>query len=59
MLVMETAKIISAREAQLNSHTYILLTKVTATQNEVTLRYHRVCGLYFLAVIFAATIVEF
>ena len=35
----------------------ILLTKITAAQNEVALRYHRVRGLYFLAVIFATTIV--
>ena len=32
------------------------LTKITAAQNEVTLSYHRVRGLYFLAVIFTATI---
>ena len=38
-------------------HTYILLTKKTAAQNEVALSYHRVRGLYFLAVVFAATIV--
>ena len=34
----------------------ILLTKTTAAQNEVTLNYRRVRGLYFLAVVFAATI---
>ena len=28
----------------------MLLTNITAAQNEVTLSYHRVCGLYFLAV---------
>ena len=33
------------------------LAKITATQNVVALSYHRVRGLYFLAVIFAATIV--
>ena len=33
------------------------MTKITAAQNEVTLSYHKVRGLYFLAVIFAATIV--
>ena len=33
-----------------------LLTKLTAAKNEVTLRYHRVHWLYFLAAIFAATI---
>ena len=31
----------------------ILLTKTTAAQNEVALSYHRVRGLYFLAVVFA------
>ena len=34
----------------------ILLTKTTATQIEVPLSYHRVHGLYFLAVVFVATI---
>ena len=31
----------------------ILLTKITAVQNEVALSYHRVRGLYFLAVNFS------
>ena len=31
---------------------YILLTKTTAVQNEFALRYYRVRGLYFLAVVF-------
>ena len=35
----------------------ILLTKTTAAQNEVALSYHEVRGLYFLAGVFAATIV--
>ena len=35
---------------------YILLTKTTAAQNEVALSYHRERGLYFLAVVFVATI---
>ena len=30
----------------------ILLTKTTAAQNDVALSYHRVRGLYFLAVVF-------
>ena len=34
----------------------ILLTKKAAVQNEVALRYYRVRRLYFLAVIFDATI---
>ena len=37
-------------------HIIILLTKTTAAQNEVALSHHRVRGLYFLAVVFAATI---
>ena len=41
----------------LSARNIILLTKVTDTQNEVTLSYHRVRGLYFLAVVFVATIV--
>ena len=36
-----------------------LLTKITTGQNEVALSYHKVRGLYFLAVIFAETIVFF
>ena len=35
----------------------ILLTKTSAAQNEVALSSHRVRGLYFLVVIFAATII--
>ena len=34
----------------------ILLVKTTAAQNEVALSYHKVRGLYFLAVVFEATI---
>ena len=32
------------------------LIKTTATRNEIALSYHRVRGLYFLAVVFVATI---
>ena len=35
----------------------ILLTKTTAAQSEDALSYYRMRGLYFLAVVFAATIV--
>ena len=35
----------------------ILLTKTTAVRNEAALRYHKVRGLYFLAVVLVATIV--
>ena len=34
----------------------ILLTKITAAQNKVALNYHRVCGLYILAVVLTAII---
>ena len=37
-------------------HTNIYFAKITAAKNEVMLSYHRVQGLYSLAVIFAATI---
>ena len=37
----------------------ILLTKTTAVQNDVALSYHRVRGLYFLAVVFVRSIVCF
>ena len=36
--------------------TSILLTKTTAVQNEVALRYYRVRGLYFLTVVFVTTV---
>ena len=35
----------------------MLITKITAAQSEVTLSYHRVRGLYILAVVFVATII--
>ena len=34
----------------------MLFTKTTAARNEVALSYRRVRGLYFLAVVFSATI---
>ena len=36
---------------------FSVLTKTTAAQNEVALSYYIVRGLYFLAVVFTATIV--
>ena len=36
----------------------ILLTKITAAKNEVTLSYDRVRGLCFLAVVFMAAIIQ-
>ena len=35
----------------------ILLTKTTASQNEVALRYYTVRGLYFLAAVFVTNII--
>ena len=37
----------------------IVLTETTVAQNEDAFSYLRVCGLYFLAVVFVATIVIF
>ena len=51
---------VTSNSFRLNSeHRYILLTKTTAVQNKVALSYHRVRGLYFLAIVFAATIVVY
>ena len=36
--------------------TYILLTKTTVARNDAALGYHRVRGLYSLAIVFEATI---
>ena len=38
---------------------HVLLIKITASQNEDALRYLKVRGIYFLAVIFAAAIILF
>ena len=38
------------------SHIFKLLTKTTTAQNKVALSWHKVRGLYFLAVVFVATI---
>ena len=38
------------------THVIILLTKIAAVKNEAALSYHRVRGLYFLAVVLLATI---
>ena len=40
------------------TYIYILPTKTTAARNGVALSYHSVHGLYFLAVVFVATIVN-
>ena len=41
-----------------NGDNSILLTKITAAQSDVALSNHRVRGIYFLAVVFAATIIS-
>ena len=41
---------------QFNKYVIIHLTKTTAACNEVALSYHKVRGLYFVAVAFEATI---
>ena len=48
--------LIRCMEYVLENTVTILLTKITAAQNEVALSYHCMRDLYFLAVIFAATI---
>ena len=45
----------SAEHCTYNKNT-ILLTKIAAMQNEVALSYRTVCEIYFLTVIFAATV---
>ena len=40
----------------LNANDYILPTRTTVVLNEVALSYYKMRGLYFLAVVFAATI---
>ena len=46
-----------ARDASLGYYSYTSY-KITATQNDVALRFHRVRGLYFMVVIFAATVMQ-
>ena len=53
-LMTPARDILQSRVLFLNNE---LLTKATAAQNEVAFSYHRVRGLYFLAVVFAANIV--
>ena len=50
------AHIIKTHRVFIILRTIILPTKTTAAQTEVALSYHRVRGLYFLAVVFVATI---
>ena len=42
----------------INLYIIILLTKITAAQNEVAHNYHNVRGLYILPAVFAAIIVN-
>ena len=47
-----------ARWCQIQCYRYILLAKITATENVFALSYYRGCGLNFMAIIFAVTIVR-
>ena len=55
---MNLCPLIKVHEKERNIVRNILLTKITAVQTEAALSYHRVRGLYFPAIIFAATIVS-
>ena len=48
---------IDIMDSLVDTHVGIHLTKTTAAQNDVALTYHRMRGLYFLAVIFVRSIV--
>ena len=48
---------VTKRDLLLLLFAIVFLTKITAEHNEVELSYHNVRGLYFVAVIFGATIV--
>ena len=54
--IPERSERILPTELNIN-HNIILLTKTTAAQKKIARRYHRVRGLYFLAVVFVANIV--
>ena len=56
---IEFSGILSAFRTVQCSVANILLTKTTAPENEVALTYHRVRGLYFQTVIFAATMITY
>ena len=56
MFVLILKKKIRLKQHHTSPITIILLPKTTAVQNKVALSYQRVRGLYFLAVVFVATI---
>ena len=56
---IEFSGILSAFRTVQRSVANILLTKTTGAQNEVALTYHRVRGLYFQTVVFAATMITY
>ena len=49
--------IFTSSNNEIDTEIFILLTKTTAARNGVALSYHGMLGLYFLAVVFASTIV--
>ena len=58
LVCMLTVTLIMERELKLLSFDIqmtIILAKITAAQIEIALSYHKVCEIYFLAAIFAAT----
>ena len=61
-IVLRSYRNIGVYYTPYNIQTYItpsiFLTKTTAAKNEVALSYHTLRGLYFLAVIFASTILN-
>ena len=54
MKLFKNLKLLNAN----SKNDYTLLTRTTAVLNEDALSYHNVRGLYFLTVVFAATIVS-
>ena len=55
MLIGDVVRFCCAHDESGRQVGTILLTKITAAHNKVALSYHRVRGLYFLAVIFLGT----
>ena len=58
LVIMLTTKWGDRFRKYCDSISAILRARITAVQTEVALSYHRVRGLYFLAVVFAVTKVE-
>ena len=56
--VQNRIKLCRAKNHKFGDDTTVRLTKTTAAQNEDTLSYYKVRGLYFLAVVFMRSIVN-